>query len=195
MSVARGLAYRLPARERSAVPWKNGGGITREVLAHPAGADLSHFDWRVSTAEVRSAGPFSAFTGIDRTLCVLEGELELTDADGTVRRLSGESEPWQFPGELAVEGRPVGKAVTDLNVMTRRARFTARVRRCRAPCLLMPQAETTLLFALAPLRCAGEGASIELALWDAAWLPPAARCQVSAAAAALFWLIELQATF
>ena len=51
----------LSAARRAAVPWKNGGGVTREVAAHPAGASLEDFDWRVSTAEVRAAGPFSGF--------------------------------------------------------------------------------------------------------------------------------------
>ncbi|HEY3634719.1 MAG TPA: HutD family protein, partial [Caldimonas sp.] len=46
-----------------AQPWKNGGGVTRELLALPAGDD-----WRVrvSVAEVASDGAFSTFVGVDR---------------------------------------------------------------------------------------------------------------------------------
>jgi environmental stress-induced protein Ves len=41
-----------------AAPWKNGGGVTREVAAFPAGAGLDAFVWRVSIADVAQAGPF-----------------------------------------------------------------------------------------------------------------------------------------
>ena len=54
-------------------PWKNGGGVTREIAAHPPEAGLDGFDWRLSMADVASDGPFSAFPGIDRTLTVIEG--------------------------------------------------------------------------------------------------------------------------
>ncbi|WP_210147850.1 HutD family protein [Aromatoleum petrolei] len=30
--------------------WKNGGGVTLEVALQPAGAGLTDFDWRVSSA-------------------------------------------------------------------------------------------------------------------------------------------------
>jgi len=53
-----------------ASPWKNGGGVTREVAAFPEGAALDAFVWRVSVADVAQAGPFSRFAGIDRTLAV-----------------------------------------------------------------------------------------------------------------------------
>ena len=42
-------------------PWKNGGGITHEVIRVPA--DPEDFRWRVSMAEVAASGPFSRFTG------------------------------------------------------------------------------------------------------------------------------------
>jgi environmental stress-induced protein Ves len=56
----------LRAGERQALPWKNGGGVTREVIAHPPGSDLRHFDWRVSIAEIQGAGAFSSFPGTSR---------------------------------------------------------------------------------------------------------------------------------
>jgi environmental stress-induced protein Ves len=33
----------LRARERFAVPWKNGGGVTREVAVHPPGSRTVDF--------------------------------------------------------------------------------------------------------------------------------------------------------
>ena len=38
------------------VPWKNGGGLTREILKVPADADA--FDWRLSLATIAAPGPF-----------------------------------------------------------------------------------------------------------------------------------------
>ena len=78
----------LPAAARAAVPWKNGGGLTREVAIHPPGSDLGTFEWRVSIAQVRAAGPFSSFPGVDRQLAVLAGELALVIADAVPRTLT-----------------------------------------------------------------------------------------------------------
>jgi environmental stress-induced protein Ves len=120
----------LRAADRVAVSWKNGGGVTREVAVWPPGADLDAFDWRVSIAEVSSAGPFSYFAGIDRTLAILEGRMALAFADRAVE-LDAQSPPLAFPGDIPCSGAPLGGAVTDLNVMTRRGRCVARVARAK----------------------------------------------------------------
>ena len=53
-------------------PWRNGGGVTRELLTWPP---LSGDDWavRVSVATIDKDGPFSAFPGIQRWFAVLDG--------------------------------------------------------------------------------------------------------------------------
>ena len=43
--------------------WRNGGGITRELLAWPADAP---WQLRVSVAEIIKDGNFSAFPGVQR---------------------------------------------------------------------------------------------------------------------------------
>ena len=53
-------------------PWRNGGGETREIVSWPPGAQ--DFDWRASIATIAQDGPFSAFTGIDRSITLLEGD-------------------------------------------------------------------------------------------------------------------------
>ena len=116
----------LRAADRIAQPWKNGGGVTREVAVWPPDAGIDTFDWRVSIAEVGGAGPFSHFSGIDRTLAILEGRMALAFADRAVE-LDADSPPFAFPGDVSCSGTPIGGAVTDLNVMTRRGRCTARV--------------------------------------------------------------------
>ena len=55
-------------------PWKNGGGETIEIAVFPAGASVDDFDWRISMALVATDGPFSTFSGIDRTLTILDGQ-------------------------------------------------------------------------------------------------------------------------
>ncbi|MBM7325185.1 HutD family protein, partial [Agrobacterium sp. S2] len=49
------------------MPWKNGGGVTTEIIVHPAKASMADFDWRISMANVAQDGPFSIFPGVDRT--------------------------------------------------------------------------------------------------------------------------------
>jgi environmental stress-induced protein Ves len=120
----------LRAADLVATPWKNGGGVTREIIAWPPASDLSNFACRVSMARVSDGGPFSTFPGVDRILTVLEGKmtLELPDRDVT---LDGASEPFAFPGDIAVSARRPASPVTDFNVMTRRGEFSARVERVR----------------------------------------------------------------
>ncbi|RYB07930.1 HutD family protein [Lichenibacterium ramalinae] len=112
------------------MPWKNGGGETTEILAHPAGAGLDAFDWRISMARVAADGPFSAFPGIDRTLTVLDGAgLDLAIGGAAPVRLDPASGPLSFPADSPCHGRLVAGPVTDLNVMTRRGRFFHAVTR------------------------------------------------------------------
>jgi environmental stress-induced protein Ves len=120
----------LRAADRHAQPWKNGGGVTREVAVFPDGADMATFDWRISIAEVAEAGPFSCFEGVDRVLTVLEGELALTfEGRRDPVRLTSASAPYRFAGDVLVSGALPGGPVRDLNVMVRRGLVDARVER------------------------------------------------------------------
>ena len=66
------MAYRyFPQSEFVPMPWKNGGGITREIVRFPGDAEDWH--WRLSIAEIAADGPFSAFPGCERSLTLLEG--------------------------------------------------------------------------------------------------------------------------
>lgn len=142
----------LAASERRAAPWKNGGGITREIAACPQGAPLDAFDWRVSMAEVAAAGPFSRFEGVDRILTVLAGELELSfpgASPGTSPvTLTPSADPFAFPGDHDCAGAPRGGPATDLNVMVRRGSVRAEVRRVRGEAPLTVHGEALLVFAL-----------------------------------------------
>ncbi|MDN5794399.1 MAG: HutD family protein [Intrasporangium sp.] len=116
-----------------AVPWKNGGGTTREVVGRPPGAGFDEFDWRVSIATIASDGPFSAFPGVDRTIMLLAGDGVRLRGAGVDHALDAVGEPFGFSGDLAIDSARLGGESTDFNVMTRRAR-------CRAEVLLVERA-------------------------------------------------------
>jgi environmental stress-induced protein Ves len=120
----------LRASDHRRMRWKNGLGETVEIAVSPDGASLDDFDWRVSMAHVGSDGPFSVFAGVDRTLCVLEGDgIALAVAGRPEAELTLASEPFAFPGDVATTSRLLGGRLIDLNVMTRRGRFRHAVRR------------------------------------------------------------------
>jgi len=103
-------------------------------MAAPANSSLDDLDWRVSMARVGTDGPFSEFAGIDRTLAVIEGTgLELTIKDRAPITLGLASEPISFAGDVKTSARLLAGEITDLNVMTRRARFSHRLTRIREP--------------------------------------------------------------
>ncbi|CDZ44061.1 HutD/Ves family protein [Neorhizobium galegae] len=138
----------LRASDYKRMPWKNGGGETVEIAVFPAGASIEGFHWRISMATVASDGPFSIFPGVDRTLSILSGagmELTIDGCEPLILDLG--SEPCPFPADKPVLARLVNGVVTDLNVMTRRSRFSHRVSRQPAPFLLSPSA--SLRFVLA----------------------------------------------
>ena len=110
----------LRAADRIATLWKNGGGETREVALFPEGAGWADFQWRISIATVTASGPFSAFPGIDRTLVVLDGALQLTIDGGIQPVQRASSPPIRFDGAAATHGTLIEGAVTDLNLMVRR---------------------------------------------------------------------------
>ncbi|MCX4854048.1 HutD/Ves family protein [Streptomyces canus] len=115
------------------VPWKNGGGLTREVAsgtvqAPMASAEITDgFDWRVSVADVDGEGSFSAFPGIDRVITLVEGEGMVLTVDGTPHAV-GPLSPFAFSGDAATDCRLEAGAVRNVNVMTRRSRAAATVR-------------------------------------------------------------------
>ncbi len=104
-------------------PWRNGGGVTRELACHPgtSGQDTA-WDWRVSIAEVSKAGAFSAFAGMERVLTVIDGELLLLSVDGAEHPLE-KYRPFRFSGEADSAGAlPTGN-ILNLNVITRNGSF------------------------------------------------------------------------
>ena len=95
-------------------------------------------------ARVASDGPFSDFPGIDRTLAVIKGSgLVLTIGDDAPVTLSTESDPVSFPGDTPTSARLMAGEITDLNVMTRRGRFSHRLTANRETDIAAISATTT----------------------------------------------------
>jgi len=111
--------------ELTAVPWRNGGGVTREVVS-AGGSGPQGFDWRISIAEVNEPGPFSAFPGVDRIITVVEGEGMDLVIDGVEHAL-GLHELLRFDGASRSSCTRLAGPVRDLNVMTRSDRLSATV--------------------------------------------------------------------
>jgi environmental stress-induced protein Ves len=130
------------------IPWKNGGGTTREIAIFPPGAGIDDFLWRLSMARVEKAGAFSPFTGVDRVLAVLDGTLRLSGPTLDARLDSG-STPLAFDGGAPVIGEPLAGPVVDLNAMARRGRYRVAMQRLPAGARLIGS-EATFVLALEP---------------------------------------------
>ncbi len=131
------------------VPWKNGGGITREAIRVPAQG--AAFVWRVSVAQIDASGPFSDFAAYNRTMVLLKGAgLELEFGNGLQRVLHRVGEMAQFDGALATHCRLLDGPCVDLNLMVAKTKpMIARVES------LLPsvdarasQSQSTLIFGI-----------------------------------------------
>ncbi len=130
-----------------AAPWKNGGGVTREIASAAAGGDA--FAWRVSVADVAQAGPFSRFENVDRTLVLLEGAGMLLDESGPVphtHRLAQPLDVARFAGEAPIGARLVDGPTRDFNLMLRRGVARGTLDVWRAPTAHGFSAQTVLLY-------------------------------------------------
>jgi environmental stress-induced protein Ves len=159
----------LRAADRVASPWKNGGGVTREIAAWPPGSGFDDFHWRVSMAEVRTDGPFSTFPNVDRILAVLEGRLALDICGRASVELTPGAAPLAFPGDTPTVGRLLEGPVTDLNVMSRRGVVRATLERfdVGSSGALEPSPSVRLLLVRGPLRAG----IVDLAPNDALLIP------------------------
>lgn len=182
----------LAARDRIARPWKNGGGVTRDMAIAPPDASLETFDWRVSFAEVVADGPFSAFPGVDRTLTVLDGEGLILGFGDESERMLRRLEPFAFPGEAACAARLLAGPIIDLNVMTRRGALTHRVRRIDAGTARLRLAAPVAFLVCATGACALEGpaGALRLGRFDAADIS-GGEARIAAAPGATLLTVEI----
>jgi environmental stress-induced protein Ves len=187
----------LRAGQHRRMPWKNGGGETTEIIAFPEGSGLDEFEWRISMARVAADGPFSRFPDVERTLCVIEGEgLALTIARQPEVVLTQASPPFRFRGDVAVTSRLLKGPITDLNVMTRRGRWSQKVKRLSfaGPEVIERNAGVTLLLSRSQgLSVTRKDASATLDLVDAALFEGAFEVRLDpTSGGAIAYLVELR---
>ncbi len=96
------------------MPWRNGGGTTRELVAWP---DSVAWLWRASVAELSLDGPFSSFAGVQRWFAVLAGDGVCLTVDGHLAMLTRSDHPFTFDGAALTTCELLGGATQDFNLM------------------------------------------------------------------------------
>ncbi len=133
------------------MPWKNGGGSTTEIAIEPQGASLGEpFLWRVSSATVAASGPFSAFSGLQRSLLLVEGVGFILDIEGQGRlRLKHPGQVVSFSGDAAVGATLIQGPCVDFGVISdpTQVRVTLQWLNLGREATLLVPAPTTLLYA------------------------------------------------
>ena len=148
----------------AATPWKNGGGLTRDLLLWPPGA-ADAWQLRISVAEVAQSGPFSAYPFVARWFCVLQGAgvvLHFNEGQEKQITLTPDSPPLHFDGALAPGCELVAGSTLDLNLMARRGAGRAEMGRAVVGVPWVSCASLRALFTLhgATLQVEGRTAAV-----------------------------------
>lgn len=94
-------------------PWRNGGGVTRELLTWP---DAGDWIVRLSVADIEKDGPFSAFPEVQRWIVALTGVgLELGEPFNF--RIEPGMPPYKFQGKYSPMCTLIDGPTRDLNLM------------------------------------------------------------------------------
>jgi uncharacterized protein len=154
----------------TAVPWKNGAGITHEAMRVPADGDP--FLWRLSVAHIDSSGPFSDFAGYSRSMVLLRGAgLTLKFGNGEQRDLRQTGDSVEFDGAMPTHCDLLQGPCVDLNFMVSKSlRADARVVRVDQSPTALAAPQSALIFSVeAPLLLHGDsGQPVRLEPWDLA---------------------------
>jgi environmental stress-induced protein Ves len=112
------LPYIVPLAEAKQQMWRNGGGMTRELLTRNQPGSID-WQYRISVAQVNVDGPFSHFESTQRHFCVLSGSGVALTVDGALHRMTENSDAFSFSGEAQVECSLIDGPTSDLNFMVR----------------------------------------------------------------------------
>lgn len=100
------------------MPWRNGAGVTREIVRVPAQGES--FDWRLSLATLQASGPFSAYSGYHRAVALVDGRgFRLSVAGAAARELTERGDHALFPGAAQTCCETLDGPCTDLSLMVR----------------------------------------------------------------------------
>jgi uncharacterized protein len=148
-------------------PWRNGGGLTRELLAWP-----SRDDWglRISVADIRADGPFSAFPGVERWFAVLEGGGVMLALPEGRRCVEAGDTPLHFRGEAAPHCELLDGPTRDLNLMIRRDAGRGAMQHAQPGKDFAPRAGFRALFSAEACVLQADGAdALQLPAFALAW--------------------------
>jgi len=147
------------------LPWRNGLGSTVELLAETPNKN-EDFSWRLSIASVANDGPFSDFSGYDRTLLLLEGSgITLNKPNGVFKVLNSSLDYANFKGEDLIDATLHDGPIKDFNIMTLRSICTSSVTAIdeTSESLLNINADKLLVYSIKPVNIQiGLEASISL---------------------------------
>ena len=147
------------------LPWRNGLGSTVELLAETPNKNEA-FSWRLSIASVTKNGPFSDFSGYDRTLLLLEGTgITLNKPNGIFKVLNSSLDYANFKGEDLIDATLHDGPIKDFNIMTLRSICTSSVTAIdeTSESLLNINADKLLVYSIKPVNIQiGLEASISL---------------------------------
>ena len=115
--------------------WKNGLGYTDEIAIYPPTASLAKGDflWRLSSARIEKASPFSMFPAHERVLVVLNGagiRMAHTFEPGEPEDVNEvpPRQPYEFPGDIQSRCELMDGPITDFSVFTRTGEVGTEVR-------------------------------------------------------------------
>lgn len=93
---------------------------------------MEHFDWRLSIAQVVENGPFSDFSGYERSLFLLEGNgIDLAYNRTTSDSLIALLDVARFDGGDATVATLRSGPISDFNLMSRKGKYTVRTETIR----------------------------------------------------------------
>jgi len=136
------------------LPWRNGLGSTVELLAETPNKNKA-FSWRLSIASVANDGPFSDFSGYDRTLLLLEGYgITLNKPNGIFKVLNSSLDYANFKGEDLIDATLHHGPIKDFNIMTLRSICTSSVTAISetSESLLNINADKLLVYSIKPVN-------------------------------------------
>ena len=166
MNSQRDIAMQIiRASQLIEIPWKNGGGVTREIAA---ASENGKIIWRLSMADVAVDGPFSDFTGLTRILTVIRGNgMDLISAQGKIS--ADLDRPVRFDGALRIDSVLKDGPIQDLNLMFDPLCCNGEVVSITGPCRHDVDADSRLMLGVVCTKGrAGIGKNIHLHPVDSA---------------------------
>jgi len=144
-------ARHLARASYTAMPWRNGAGITHEIAREPAQGEA--FSWRLSLASLEVNGPFSSYAGYQRCVALVAGRgFRLHIGSAHAQELRTRGNHVLFDGASATRCELLDGPCTDLSLIVREPGLIDHVSPLAVGAeeeVKSPAARTLVLFVLA----------------------------------------------